>query len=293
MKKNLFANIIVSFFILAVFLPGYLTGVRATDNNTKVIITKPDFFSMLSSKAQVKRIIRVLGVQTQARNIYLPVLMYHHVGETKNLTNALDIDLTVTPSDFEQQIEYFEKQGFVSISVTKAAELLESGKGIEEKYVIFTFDDGYSDVFINAVPILIKYGFIGSFAIATDLLGRPGYANWDQVKAASEVGMEIISHSRNHLDLTSTKYSEQDLQREIFQSKEILEEKLGVSIEAFVFPYGRYNDRVVELTRQAGYKIAFTTNFGDKINTSTALTSPRIRVHGQNGLEKLKKIMWR
>jgi peptidoglycan/xylan/chitin deacetylase (PgdA/CDA1 family) len=293
MKKNLFGKIIVSFFILAVFLPGYLTGARGADSKIKEIITKPDFFSTLSSEPQIRSVKEVLGVQTQALDIYLPVLMYHHVGETQGLNNSLDIDLTVTPSDFEQQLEYFKQQGFVSISVAKATEFFESGKEFGEKYIIFTFDDGYSDVFINAVPILIKHGFVGSFAIATDLLGRPGYANWDQVKAAKEVGMEILSHSRNHLDLASAKYSEQDLQREIFESKKILEEKLGTVIESFVYPYGRYNDRVVELVKQVGYKIAFTTNFGDKINTSAALISPRIRVHGENGLQRLKKVMWR
>ena len=167
---------------------------------------------------------------------------------------------------------------------------LENNTPLPDKPIVFTFDDGYKDVFTYAIPILQKYNYTGSFAIVTDLLGRPSYAVWDDVLTASNNGMEIVSHTENHLDLSSDKYSDDDLHREIFGSKQVLEEKLGRPIDFFVYPYGRYNEKALEVVKAAGYKMAFTTAYGKEIRQGSLLTESRVRVHGQNGLEKLKNI---
>jgi peptidoglycan/xylan/chitin deacetylase (PgdA/CDA1 family) len=167
---------------------------------------------------------------------------------------------------------------------------MESDLGLPSKPIILTFDDGYKDVFTYAVPVLKNYNYIGSFAIATNLLGRPSYAVWDDIIAASASGMEIVSHTENHLDLSNPVYSDADLHREIFDSKQLLEEKLGYNIDFFVYPYGRYNQKVLQMTQEAGYKMALTTIYGVTVRQESLLATPRVRVHGQDGLMKLKKI---
>jgi len=225
--------------------------------------------------------------------LYVPVLMYHHVGEISTQERARDpiaSDLTVSPSDFEAQVAYFHDRGFHSITMAQLYAALKNGSNLPSKPIIFTFDDGYKDVFVNAVPILQKYGYTGSFAIATELLGRPTYAVWSDVAAADKAGMEILSHSENHLDLTNKIYSEEDLHREIFDSKTVLESHLGHTVDFFVYPYGHYNYHVGELVAEAGYKMAFTTNYGVWIGKTNLVSEPRVRVHGVDGLSKLKSI---
>jgi peptidoglycan/xylan/chitin deacetylase (PgdA/CDA1 family) len=224
------------------------------------------------------------------KGIRVPVLMYHHVGYVTDANNALENDLTVSPTDFEAQVVYFKNLGYQSVTLAEVYDNLTNGKPLPKKPIVFTFDDGYKDVFVNAIPILQKYGFTGTFAIATELLGRPTYAVWDDVIAAHNQGMEIVSHTENHLDLTSPVYSEADLHREIFDSKQKLEQELGVSVDFFVYPYGKYNQHVEDLLTQAGYKMAFTTAYSQYLNENNLLSEPRVRVHGGNGLEKLKKI---
>lgn len=220
-------------------------------------------------------------------SLFIPVLMYHHVGYDAD-PNAMD--LTVTPEDFEIQVQYFKNKGYSTITLSEAYNALVNAGTLPKKPLVFTFDDGYKDVFTYAVPILEKYGYLGSFAISTELLGRPSYAVWEDVLSANKTGMEIISHSENHLDLTSPKYSEDDLRREIFGSKKKLEEKLGTSIDFFVYPYGTHNEKVYAILNEAGYKMAFTTAYGQYLGQNNLLTEPRVRVHGQDGLEKLKKV---
>ncbi len=219
--------------------------------------------------------------------ITVPVLMYHHVSWE---VDPAAPDLTVSPKDFADQVLYFKHQGYETITLSQLHKELFGQEEIPPKPIVFTFDDGYRDVFENAVPVLMQNGYVGSFAIATELLGRPTYAVWDDVIAAQKQGMEIISHTENHLDLTNPVYSDADLHREIDESKLILENKLGSPIEIFVYPYGRYNEKIQQMVAAAGYKMAFTTEFGLKAESENLLAESRVRVHGQDGLEKLRRI---
>jgi peptidoglycan/xylan/chitin deacetylase (PgdA/CDA1 family) len=219
-------------------------------------------------------------------SIQAPILMYHHVGDSLNTES----DLTVSSKEFETQVQYFQDLGYTSVSLAEVYNAVELGGVLPAHPIVFTFDDGYKDVFTYAVPILQKHGFIGTFAIATELLGRPGYAVWDDVIAAQKMGMEIVSHSENHLDLTNSIYSDVDLRREIFDSKTLLEHALGVPIDFFVYPYGRYNAKVEQMVKDAGYKLALTTAYGIYVSPSSLFETSRVRVHGQDGLEKLKKV---
>jgi peptidoglycan/xylan/chitin deacetylase (PgdA/CDA1 family) len=260
---------------------------------------KPEAEQVVLPKTKTPSIPQVAAtknIQTDnslAAYLHVPVLMYHHVGnvDEENLKpDAVALDLTVSPGDFESQVKYFKDLGYESITVQQLYNSLVNGTKLPAKPIVFSFDDGYKDVFTNAVPILRKYGYSGSFAIATELLGRPSYAVWDDVLAAQSAGEEIISHTENHLDLSSTKYSDDDLRREIDGSKKILEEKLGHSVDFFVFPYGKYDSHVLDMVKSAGYKMAFTTAYGQDMKIDSLLTEPRVRVHGQDGLEKLKKL---
>ena len=72
----------------------------------------------------------------------------------------------------------------------------------------------------------------------------------------------VASHSMNHLNLTDEGV---DLEREIFGSKVVLEEKLGYRVDSFVLPYGKYNDVAVKLARQH-YPYVF--RIGNALNPS-------------------------
>ena len=229
----------------------------------------------------------VLAAEAMQSRVHVPILMYHHVGPVLDQKMA---DLYVSTSDFETQVLYFKNLGYQAVTLKQVYDELNGKSQLPKKPIVFTFDDGYKDVFTNAIPILEKYKFVGSFAIATELLGRPSYAVWGDILSAQRSGMEIVSHTENHLDLTYHLYSDADLHREIFGSKKILEEKLGTRVEFFVYPYGKYNARVIGLLKEAGYKMALTTEYGQEVQSSSLFATPRVRVHGQDGLEKLKKV---
>jgi peptidoglycan/xylan/chitin deacetylase (PgdA/CDA1 family) len=130
-------------------------------------------------------------------------------------------------------------------------------------------DDGYRSTYDVAYPILKKYGFTATLFIYIDYVGVSRQAiTWDQLRELKREGFTIGSHSMAHSDLSKKKKDEDKkaymarLKREIFRSKQILDGKLDQDTFIFAYPFGRLNQTVASLTRQAGYKMAVTVDRG-------------------------------
>ena len=71
-------------------------------------------------------------------------------------------------------------------------------------------------------------------------------------------GVDIESHTVNHDNL---KMLSKDKQlKTLTQSKKALEKILNKQINFFAYPYGGYNKSAIEAVKEAGYKMAFTTD---------------------------------
>lgn len=112
-----------------------------------------------------------------------------------------------------------------------------------EAIITFTFDDGYASVYTKALPILEKYGYVGTVFVITSRIGTSGYMDSWQLLDLQRRGWEIGSHSHTHCFLTEL--SEDQLTYELLTSKSILE-SLGLKIFGFASPGGRYNERTIE-----------------------------------------------
>ncbi|HEY3426639.1 MAG TPA: polysaccharide deacetylase family protein, partial [Negativicutes bacterium] len=95
----------------------------------------------------------------QERNI--PVLNYHQVED--NVNNPL----TLSNQEFEEQMAYLHRHGYNSITPDQLIMHLRTGAALPDKPVLITFDDGYRDNYMNAYPIMKKYGFTGTVFLIT------------------------------------------------------------------------------------------------------------------------------
>jgi peptidoglycan/xylan/chitin deacetylase (PgdA/CDA1 family) len=134
---------------------------------------------------------------------------------------------------------------------------------------MISVDDGYRSVYNVAYPILKKYGFTATLFIYIDYVGVSSQAiTWDQLRELKREGFYIGSHSIAHSDLSKQKKGEDSkaylarLKREIFRSKQIIDQELDQDTLIFSYPFGRRNETVVSLSRQAGYKIGVTVDRG-------------------------------
>ena len=193
----------------------------------------------------------------------VPILCYHR------FARSCDSPLCMPTEIFDQQLRYLKENGYRVIGPEALAEFLDYRKPIPKNAVMISVDDGYRSTYDMAYPILKKYGFTATLFIYTDYVGVSSQAiTWDQLRELKREGFTIGSHSVAHSDLSKQKKDEDKktyltrLKREIFRSKQILDEKLGQDTLIFSYPFGRQNQTVVSLARQAGYTIAVTVDRG-------------------------------
>lgn len=185
----------------------------------------------------------------------VPVMMYHHVGYTdKPRMNY------VTPEHFAKHLAYLYEHGYHVISFSELAESIREKKTFPRNSVVIAFDDGYEDNFVNAFPVLKKYHFPAIVFIVTDVVGKPGFLTWEQMKEMEKDNISFGSHTRLHTYLPSLDKAEQRNQIQV--SKEILEQQLGHPIDYFAYPSGGFNESILSILKEAGYKGACTTNRG-------------------------------
>lgn len=184
----------------------------------------------------------------------VPVLNYHKV-------DTLNHALSVSPQEFEEQMEYLSKNEYNTITPDQLMAYLKHGKELPSKPIMITFDDGYLDNYTNAYPIMKKYGFTATIFVVTNLVGHdPRFINWEQAREMQNNGIVFGSHTVNHQSLTSL--TAEEVTSELTQSREEIIRQLGKVPKYFAYPTGTYSPVIKDLVRKAGYKAAFTIEYG-------------------------------
>ena len=206
----------------------------------------------------------------------IPFLMYHEIASGPN-------NLYVPVERFREQIRYLAESGYHTVTMAQAEEMLRNEK-IPAKTIVLTFDDGYTSFYTQAWPIMQEYGFTGTVYVCTSFIGRTNYLSLDQIKELQSAGIEIGSHTRNHISLKEVGYEQQV--QEILQSKQMLEGNLHVPCLSFCYPTGTYSDVTPTIVKDAGYTSAVTVAFGYAVPTGNPFLTPRVRVPGGITLDK-------
>jgi peptidoglycan/xylan/chitin deacetylase (PgdA/CDA1 family) len=222
---------------------------------------------------------KALGVATKDESD-TPILMYHHIQDVANNANSTEKNLSLSPAKFKEEIKYLSNSGY------KTATMAELFNDVPEQRVVLTFDDGYKDLITNAFPTLKEYGFRGVAFIIVDDVGKPGYITWDDLKNLKNQGWEIGSHSLTHPDLEVS--SNDTAKKQIIDSKKILEDKLGITIEFFCYPAGKYNPDTISILKAAGYIGAVTVDSGRENFKSKIFELKRLRIFNSESLESFK-----
>lgn len=213
-------------------------------------------------------------------SVSVPVLMYHYVRIVENPEqDQLGVSLSVTPENFEKQMAYLYENGFSTITPDTLWAAINKQTTLPTKPILLTFDDGYSDFYDQAWPVLNKYNLKSTVFVVTGFLDddQKRYLTWAQVKELDQTGLITIgSHTINHINTAESP----NAQREITLSKKQLETYLGHSINSFAYPGGTFNIKAAQLVGSAGFNLAFTTVEGRRHGLDQRLTLPRVRISG-------------
>jgi peptidoglycan/xylan/chitin deacetylase (PgdA/CDA1 family) len=216
------------------------------------------------------------------------VLCYHSVHPTAGYGS-------VTPDQFEAQLRFLAD----SCDVVPLADVLSAaGRQLDRPTVAITFDDGYADNHSIVMPALLRYGFPATFFVTTGLvdhdpatLARFSYLlgvppgeietlGWAELAEMRDAGMGIGAHTVSHPNFMHG--SPSDTLMEMQQSKATLEDRLGLHVDSFAYPFGKPGQHLTsataELASEAGFDVAVTTLFRRVRTADSSLLIPRFHV---------------
>ncbi len=200
-----------------------------------------------------------------------PTLMYHSIDEGWRTEKT-----SVSPESFENQMSFLHRKKYKVLSLEEVVLSFKNKQKLPGKAVSITFDDGYMNNYSIAYPVLRRYGFEAAIFVIVNNVGKPGYMNWDQLKRMADDGINIGSHTLTHPDLR--KLSDQDLKKELVESKRILEENLKRKVDFFAYPGGSLDERVKNAVIEAGYKGACATNPPRHYGSDDPYAVKRVRI---------------
>ncbi len=196
-----------------------------------------------------------VSTTTLSQEIRLPILVYHIIRPSYPSDSTAVRAIAVTPENFDAEMGYLGTAGYHVVRFGDLEAYFTHGSPLPPKPIILSFDDGWADQFKYAFPILNKDHYPATFFVFTNAIGRRGFLTWDELRQMVRAGMNIGDHTRSHPYLT-TITSTSTLLSEIIGSKQLLEQKLGVPIDEFAYPFGMYNSSILSLVKEAGYKSA-------------------------------------
>ena len=231
------------------------------------------------------------------------ILVYHRIADIPFVDPRLD-DWNVDPATFERQVAALSR-GAAIVPLADLPRRMEEPHADARPLVCLTFDDGYANFASAAVPILVRHGAPATVFVVTDVLGREGPMpfdswsrahqdgtppatwrplSWEELDRCVATGLVAVgAHSHTHRNgLLATRA---ELIDEAARARSLLVARYGPAAgEAYSYPYGsrrlgQVTEEYVDAVRQAGFRMAVTTDLGVVRPGYDPLALPRVEAH--------------
>ena len=221
----------------------------------------------------------------------IPILMYHQV-DTPPPSGTPMRGLVVSPRSFARQMAMLRLMGYQGVSMRDLEPWLRGER--HDRVVGITFDDGYRNNLLQALPVLRRNRFTATCYAVSSAFGD--WNTWDAAQGVPKAtlmdksdfkqwlgaGMDVGAHTRRHLDLTTI--DDTTALDEIAGSKKELEVTLDTEVRHFCYPYGHFNDAHRAMVASAGYVSATTVRRGRAWPGDDVFALPRVLVSQSNHL---------
>ncbi len=213
--------------------------------------------------------------------ITVPVLVYHVLNPT------IPSSMTITPDRFESQMKWLKDNGYTVIPLKQLVSYLQ-GKNVTlpAKPIVITADDGWKSDYTYMYPIARKYNIPITLFIYPGTISQGKNAlTWDQLRELMKTGLfDVQDHTYTHPNFKQAKKHmsqeayEKFVHRELFDSKKVLEDKLGVKIDYLAWPFGIYDNYLEQQAANAGYTMAFTIDYRHAASIYRPTAQPRYMI---------------
>jgi peptidoglycan/xylan/chitin deacetylase (PgdA/CDA1 family) len=187
-------------------------------------------------------------------------LMIHNV--------AFGFDYAMSSVKRKKLVSYLDsaqKRGFMFGRMKECVDEFENDENVADRLTV-SFDDGYDDTYRFfreileprkiPVTVFVTVGFMGKKAVWDYKPNPPAHISKEQLKQMLATGLvEIGGHSMTHAVLT--RIDDNSLEHEVADCRKILEDKFSVDVRYFSYPFGRFDRRVIDAVKKAGYQAGF------------------------------------
>jgi len=216
----------------------------------------------------------------------VPILLYHRFG-----TEVAD-SMTVTTTYFESQLKHFKDQGYTVIPLRELVDYhLGKRPPTPPRSVVITADDGHKSVYTDMFPLLKKYHVPATLFLYPSALGNAPYAmTWEQLKEMKATGLlDLQSHTFWHPNFKKEKRKlgtdeyENLVESQLKKAKVRLEKEFNARVDMLAWPFGIYDEGLIQKATAAGYVAAFTMERRDAAPSDNLLALPRYLIAGTTG----------
>lgn len=158
-------------------------------------------------------------------------------------------------------MKFLSAENFTVKPLSEIAKCLKNKTDIAPGTVALTFDDGFQNFYERAFPVLSFYGFPATVFLVADYCGKyndwqgnPSFLprarllTWEEINFQAMNNIEFGAHTCTHPDLTGISLTAAE--REITESKTIIEEHTGRKVELFAYPYGKFNQAIEQIVAE-------------------------------------------
>lgn len=225
------------------------------------------YFTFYAAEALFACALSVLLAATNAAprtnhfDISVPIVMYHHVGDW-GAANPAWAPYVVKPQEFQRQLDWLAAHQFHTITFQELLAYQSNNVRPPAHSVILTSDDGWAEDVDIALKFLAPRGMRGVFFVYTGAVAEQdngsGYVSWNQVRQLEAAGQEVQSHTVSHASLDMLPPSR--LEFEMINSRDTMQAHVGHPVEVLAYPFGHHDARVIQATRDAGYKLGIAAD---------------------------------
>lgn len=287
-NKKILGIILIILISLAVCLTIFFKNISSSkDNNVSnsTVDTKENTQESNNTKEDsAENINRFEGLEMTTEDVGIPVLYYHSVLPDSEVTTRNEV--TISPENLKTQLQLVKDLGYTTLTMSELNDYIINNKEIPKKSILITFDDGYADNYVHAFPILKELDMKATIFVISSGIDGGYYMSSDQLKDMVNYGIDIESHTVNHVHLDTLSYEEQ--LKELKDSKATIEKITNKEVLSIAFPFGDYNENTLKAVTEAGYSIAFTTNRGLANRTDNKIALDRIYVSSEYSIDTFK-----
>lgn len=219
-------------------------------------------------------------------NKAIPILVYHHVRPTKGMDKSTwTWKMSVAPDIFEKQMKHLKDNDYTTIDLSTYVSIMKGETTGPAKPVVITFDDNQPNQYDVALPIIEKYGHMAVFYMVSNRIGIAGSLSAEQILDMQKRGMDIESHTISHRVLTALPAAE--VERDLRESKRVLEELLGKPVLHVAYPGTAHNQTVRDLAKAVGYATATIMDPRTATEKDDFFKLPRIMMTDDSNLAKV------